>query len=402
MQTPNLCFQALCSGCASCLNACPYNAISTSLDANGFLEPNVNAEKCVGCKLCEKACPIISRPKLERTETPKVYACWNNDPEIRRQSSSGGMFSVYANRIISEGGVVFGVTYDKSMKVVFAKAKSSEDLTRFRSSKYVQARVGTVYRDVKSELNSGRDVLFVGTPCQIGGLYGYLGTDYPNLYTCDLVCRGVPSPVLYKKWLRFLEEKLGGKIVSLNMRAKRGSDSHFITAASDAFPSKSLKVEWGEDARSAYVGRMFMKGISLRSSCEQCQFAKFPRIGDVTLGDFWGVGKDVLSNKPVDGGISLNVVNSEKGARLVERCRQDAEWFERSLEEAKAKNPSLYVSQAPNPAREDFLRDAQTLDYKTLARKYRKELEGSLFKRIERRIRFFRKRVVDVLRFPKR
>jgi len=225
-QTPDLCRRDLCSGCASCFNVCPRNAITMNLDDEGFLAPNVDVDKCVGCKLCEKACPILNPPKLERVEAPKVYACWNNNQEIRRESSSGGMFSVYAERVLSEGGVVFGAVYDESMKVVLTKAESIDDLARFRSSKYVQAEVGSIYRDVKSELKSGRPVLFAGTPCQVGGLYGYLGTDYDALYTCDLVCHGAPSPVLYEKWLEFLGAKLGGKVVSLNMRGKqeRGKD----------------------------------------------------------------------------------------------------------------------------------------------------------------------------------
>ncbi len=400
-QTPNLCSAELCSGCASCRNACPRDAIAMSSDAEGFLAPVVDAGKCVGCKLCEKACPILNPPKLERVDAPKVYACWNNNAAIRFESSSGGMFSVYAERILSEGGVVFGAVYDESMKVVLAKAETSEELARFRSSKYVQAEVGAIYRDVKRELKSGRPVLFVGTPCQVGGLYGYLGTDYDNLYTCDLICHGAPSPVLYEKWLRFLEDQLGGKVVSLNMRGKQGKWSHLVVVVVDLRPNEPFVFQWEKDALVGYVGRMFMKNICLRSSCAQCAFAKFPRVGDVTLGDFWGIGSNVPFDRSIDGGISLNIVNSEKGARLVERSRQDAEWVERSLEEAKAGNPCLYSSSKPHPLRSDFLRDVQTLSYRALARKYRKTLEGTFFNKTRRGIRSVVSRIARFFLSPK-
>lgn len=375
---------AICSGCSSCYNACPRNAIRTSPDVAGFLFPDIDENKCVNCGLCEQACPILNPPKLDRIEIPKVYACWNNDEEARKQSSSGGMFSVYANRILSDGGVVFGAAYDDSMNVVLTKIETPKDVARLRSSKYVQAEVGSTYCEVKSELKSGRPVLFVGTPCQVGGLYGFLREDYPNLYTCDLVCHGVPAPTLYKKWLRFLEEKLRGKVVSLNMRGKQGNWSHLVVVVVvDANPNQSIVLKWKSDERAGYAGRMFMKNICLRSSCAQCSFAKFPRVGDITLGDFWGIGSEKSFDYPKKGGISLNVVNSKKGTKLVELCKQESTFVERSLQEALEGNRCLCSSSRPHPKRDAFLQDLGVLDYESLARKYKTELEETLATKVK-------------------
>ncbi len=367
-----------------------------TLDAEGFLAPVVDAEKCVGCKLCAKACPILNPPKLERVETPKVYACWNNNEKVRFESSSGGMFSVYAEKILADGGVVFGAVYDESMKVVLAKAETSEDLARFRSSKYVQAEVGAIYRDVKRELKSSRPVLFVGTPCQVGGLYGYLGTDYDNLYTCDLICHGAPTPVLYDKWLKHLEKKLGGNIVSLSFRAKKKGDSHHVKIETQN-STKSIKTLNWHDKDVEYVNRMFIKNLCLRNSCSTCPFSKIPRIGDVTLGDFWGLDQKAELTDEVKRGVSLNVVNSSKGSRLVEKCNEHAVFLERSVAEARTGNPNLYSSSVPHAHRRDFLRDVQNLDYEQLREKYRKILKDSSVLKMKRRIVSLLRRIAKSL-----
>ncbi len=392
---PKLCDEIQCTGCASCFNTCPTGAITMKQDVEGFLAPRVDSSKCRECALCERSCPIMNPPRLDRVVDPIVYACWNNDEEIRRASSSGGMFSVYASKILDEGGVVFGAAYDDSMKVVFSKAESKEDLTKLRTSKYVQAEVGTIYRDVKAELQSGRPVLFVGTSCQVGGLYGFLGKDYENLVTCDLICYGAPSPTLYDKWLKFLEKRLGGKIVSLNMRGKQDKCSHLVVVVVDSRPNEPFVFWWEKDALVGYVSRMFVKSICLRKSCACCSFAKFPRIGDITLGDFWGIGSEVPFERSVEEGVSLNLINSEKGARLVELCQKDAEYFERSLDEAQKGNPRLFSSTRPHPKRDVFLRDVGKFDYQTLARKYKSELEGTFLQKVRNKAR---RGVSDIIR----
>lgn len=359
------------------------------VDVEGFLSPVVDASKCVECGLCEKACPVLNPPKLARVETPTVCACWNNDADERLLSSSGGMFSVYAKYILRNDGVVFGAVYDETNKIVYAKAENVEALAKLRSSKYAQADPGLVYREVLAELKKGRQVLFTGTPCLVGGLNSFLGKPYENLFTCDLICHGAPSPTLFRKWLDRLETKCGGKIVALNLRGKSEGTLHWVTAEFDGAPA--MRVRWSEPICD-YVAKLFIIGVCLRSSCGRCAFVKFPRQGDITLGDFWGLGAKTPFAYPdeLKNGVSVNLINSEQGERLVAACKNDATWIERDLEEALAGNPNLHRPSTLHPKRDAFVRDSVALDYETLTRKYRRCFTPTLTQKIRR----LRRRVV--------
>ena len=189
----------LCTGCAACYSICPVRCISMQEDSEGFLYPVVEKDKCTSCKKCETVCPAI----VQRNERKPlyVYAAKNLNEEIRRQSSSGGIFTLIAESIIQEGGVVFGARFNENWEVVHDYTETIEGLAAFRGSKYVQSRIGNTYLSAKDFLLAGRKVLFSGTPCQIAGLKAFLQDDYDNLLTVDLVCHGVPSPLVWKRYL---------------------------------------------------------------------------------------------------------------------------------------------------------------------------------------------------------
>ena len=398
--SPKLCDPAQCTGCGACRNACPHDAISLTFDEEGFLSPKIDSKLCVDCKRCENACPILNPPQLARTADPTVYACWSADADVRAQSSSGGMFSVYANHILARQGVVFGVAYDEKNRAVFVKVENVDELKKTRCSKYVQADVGTIYRTTREELEAGRPVLFSGLPCQIAGLYAYLNKEYPNLFTCDLICHGIPSPILFKKWFESLDEQYEQRLEGVDMRAKSQNATEMSIALTLKGDESRTYMPWSQE-EADYVGQYFMTNVSLRSSCGQCQFATVPRQGDVTLGDFWSLGlhEPFERRDEIPRGVSVNLINSAQGERLVEQVKDDAVWFERTLQEVKQGNPSLTQPAKLHRKRERFVRDSVALSYSELRRKYFNKLGPTFLERVQAKIvRRFRKIVGKPLR----
>lgn len=214
-----ICDHNQCSGCTACKNVCPRNAISMVEGEAGFKYPKVNHNACINCGLCKVVCPVNSK-KEDSGKTPLAYAAYNKNEKIRMESSSGGLFTLISSKIIEDGGVVFGAAFNQELFVVHDKAESIEELEKFRSSKYMQSDLGKTYRQVKEELDKGRKVLFTGTPCQVEGLVSYLRKDYENLYLQDLICHGVPSRNVWKKYLEYKKEKAGENINKVSFRNK--------------------------------------------------------------------------------------------------------------------------------------------------------------------------------------
>lgn len=360
-----ICPRDRCTGCAACINICPQECINMISDTEGFLYPVVDQERCTNCGFCRDICPILHIDELDLRVPQKVYACWNNDEETRFRSSSGGAFSALAEHVLGEGGVVFGAAFDDDMKVKHVFISKKEELQQLRGSKYVQSDIGYTYLEVKKFLEQERKVLFSGTPCQVAALYAIIGKQSENLLTCDLLCKGVPSPGLFAKYVGYLEQRFKAKLGGINFRSKhRGWEVRSTAAVFNNGRQHILR-----DANdSFYYG--FSQNLTLRCSCYQCPYASIKRNGDITLGDFWGIGDSFLFDHDTKNGVSVVLVNSEKGHRVLCVLGENAPQLyleERIIREAQAMRALSHPWQEPKK-RNALFSDYQRLEYKELAK----------------------------------
>ncbi len=356
-----------CSSCAACANVCARSAISMQLDAEGFYRPVIDAEKCVQCGACERACPWstpVENPNVADV-SPKTVAAYAKDESVRLQSSSGGIFTVLAERILDDGGVVVGVAQVAPTRFGHIVVDNKSDLAKLRGSKYVQADAGLVYREVRSLLKAGRKVLFSGTPCQVAGLYAVLGNAASaDLITVDIVCHGTPSVKVFEKYVREMEKTDNSALNSINFRDKSEGWSGYVLL--HRFRSgKSVSVHHG---RSKYM-RLFLSRICQNVSCDDCRYRKLPRIADITLGDYWGISKyhpEMNDNK----GTSVVLLNTEHGKALFESVAGKVAQCDSKVEYAIAGNPCIVRSSTPHPKRAEFFANLDKYALDQLIKKY--------------------------------
>jgi coenzyme F420-reducing hydrogenase beta subunit len=334
-------------------------------DMEGFLVPRIDDELCTDCGACAKVCPELHSSTPRRDMPPQAFACWNRDGDVRMKSASGGVFSVLADRVLCAGGTVCGAAFDENLAVKHILVHDMHSLCRLRSSKYVQSDIGATYREVKAYLRSRKQVLFSGTPCQVAGLYGFLGKDYDNLITCDVLCHGVPSPLYFSHFLCYLEYHFGARISGINFRDKRYDwqwNSVFVQ-----FSGGKEKCLSGH--QKGYL-RAFYRGLSLREACYNCHYSATKRPGDISLGDFWGIGKSIPFEHPTRRGISLGIVNSPKGQELFVRSDSRLDFEIRPLHEAVEKNRALSQPTTRPPERSQFYKDLLAMSFEEVNRKY--------------------------------
>ena len=315
-----------CVGCMACADRCPKSCIHICEDVLGHRYPTVNAALCIDCGVCLKVCPAENPPLLH--DAQKVVAAWRTDEKLRTLSSSGGIASALAEEMIIHGGTVYGCAFVPPFSFRHIRSTTKEDLNALRGSKYVQSDTNGIYHQIHDDLKNGREVLFIGTPCQAAAVRNYFH-EHENLFVIDLVCHGVPSQ-------RLLRESLPKNFMSLRA-------DHVFFRASTKYHF------WAQRGISTVFSRplsrdLYMKGfftaLYFRESCYSCQFARTARVGDLTLGDFWGVD---LSEIPAEesNGISLCMINTEAGAELLHRISKNIKQFERPIAEAVAGNRPL-------------------------------------------------------------
>ncbi len=341
-----------CVGCRACEQICPKNCISMQADSEGFSYPTVNTNLCVNCNLCEKVCPCINI--IGQGSAHTVFGCKSADKQIQLASSSGGAFTELARTIIKNGGLVFGAVFDENFKVVHSSTDSIDDLDRFRRSKYVQSDTRNAFTLIKGALNAGRKVLFCGTPCQVKGLNLFLRKTYPNLFTVDFICHGVPSPKVWSDYLHNLRLKMGNEaeVTDVNFRSKTKGGWHRFSIRISLRNTSSNETAIVEQypGQNAYY-QLFSQNISLRPSCFHCPAKNFASGSDFTLGDFWGI-QNTAPTYDDNNGVTLLAVNSAKGLSLLKEVRLDK--FYVSLEQAVSENPSLFHSVSEPAKRKKF------------------------------------------------
>lgn len=306
-----------CCGCGACEQVCPKSAITMQEDKHGFLYPQIDGAKCVDCGLCLKTCAFQSGyPTRKEYDPPFGYAARHKDPEILMNSRSGGAFTAISDQILKMGGVIYGVGYEGRgyRKVVHKRAQTARERDEFCGSKYVQSDMRQVYRQVKQDLQDGRWVLFTGTGCQTGALHKFLGKEYDRLLTMDLVCYGVPSPKVWRDFLDMREREERRRISAVDFRDKKkfGWKTH----------RETITVGKKKISSRLYT-KIFIKALATRPSCFECVYVNQNRVGDITIADFWGHEEAVPGFAQDDRGVSLVMVNTEKGKQIWEMARDD-------------------------------------------------------------------------------
>ena len=375
-----------CTGCNACLNACPADAITMISDQEGFWYPRIDYKKCLKCGACDKACPSLT-PGVELKEAePAVYAAWTKDEKLRITSTSGGVFSELAKLVLQTGGMAFGARYREDFSIEHHGVSVIGELEQLKQSKYAQSDIGTVFREIKRELGRGRQVLFCGTPCQSAGLQCFLGKEEENLLICDFICRGVNSPGVYARYLESLQVDYGAKIKTIQFKNKDIGWNQFCTKVVFEDGQIHLKDKVADDFMRGYL----FFNLYLRPSCYECKYKKIPRVSDISLADFWGIGA-THPHLDQNKGTSLILLNSAKGRAFFQKVRSAIKCEECSLEDAKKGNKSIFNSSKMPVDRDLFFNRLDMLgSFSEVMRCYQKETSGkgillrmvSLFRRI--------------------
>lgn len=341
-----------CTGCFACMQKCPKGCITVGKDKDGFLRPEIDRDKCIGCDLCEKVCPQINAPVFN--DCIAAYAM--KSKEFIVNSTTAGIFAISASHILMNNGVVFGVRLTEKNKAETVYITQTDDLKYLQGSKYVQSYTGNCYKEAEAFLKDGRTVLFSGTPCQIAGLKQYLNKEYDNLYTIDLVCHGVPSQELFDSFWNYMEKKNNQKLSEWRFRAKEVEGwtqvDHLIF---------EKKHQYQNEYSNPYTYH-FLKGSILRESCYNCQFSQKKRVGDITLGDYWGI-QQFHPNFMSDEGVSLVLANTNQGTRLLDEIKDKVIMINSELKNMQLRNKGLVCKAERPPERDKIYEDYHRLPF---------------------------------------
>lgn len=330
-----------CTGCSACANSCPIGCITMRRDEEGFGFPNIESNVCINCGVCSNVCPVLNTKEKNRQNTI-AYAAYTRNTELRLASSSGGIFSEVAVEILKENGVIYGATYDEKFRVIHKCVERYEDLDSLRGAKYSQSDLGNCFTDIRKRLERGQIVLFSGTPCQVSGLKSFLRKCYDNLICIDFVCHGVPSPMVWEKYVTYRAnlDSQGLMPQQINLRSKESGWSKYSYSVD--FVYERGKRYFSKNSEDEFM-QMFVNDYILRESCGFCQVKGYERESDITLGDFWGIW-DIDPEMDDDKGTSLILVHSEKGNSLIEQISQRIRIKTVELNQASRDNMAMLKS----------------------------------------------------------
>lgn len=356
-----------CTGCMACYNICHSNAIKMFPDKEGFLRPVINNDKCVGCNQCIKVCPVNNQP--QKIYPIKKFSGYSRNEDVRFKSASGGAFYEIAIQIIKMNGIVFGCVLNDDLKAIHTYTTTEEGLRKMQGSKYVQSYIGKSFYQVKTFLKENKIVLFSGTPCQIAGLVNFLGRKYNNLYTIDLVCHGVPSPMIFEDYKKYLYRNEHFSIINdISFRGKQDSWLYFNMLVTGSDLDGNKKIYKGGYWKDPYL-RGFLREYFLRPCCHQCQYTSINRVSDFTIADWWTYKKIDKEDKDFQKkGVSLLFVNTNKALDVLENV--NLKLNERSTEDAVKTSLPLSKSFPPSKKRTMFWKDYMNLIFDEMVKKY--------------------------------
>lgn len=370
--TIEICNRSECTGCGLCSAICPKSAITMVMDFNGFSFPELDTKRCIECELCQSACPVFSSPVFDTLSVPESYACWAKDTKLRKDSSSGGLFSVFANHILAQNGVVYGVVFNSELEVVFARTESDDGVRSMRGSKYIEAKTLNLFQQVATDLERGIPVLFSGTPCQNAALKRYLEImriRSSSLYQIDLICHGVSSPSLWKSSTKAIEAKYRDELRLVHFRDKSIGGWKSPAIRFSFRNRKDVLMSWSTvrlHLENAFI-LCYHKNLSLRSSCSHCRWIGLPRQGDITLADAQSLYHHPDFRTEARDGISTILLNTDKGRIIFLEVSEEIVFAPRPFDETR-------LSALPaklHPLRNQFLNDAQRFDFLSLIEQYR-------------------------------
>jgi coenzyme F420-reducing hydrogenase beta subunit len=363
-----------CTGCGACVQRCPKRCISWTEREFGFRYPQIDKDACVNCGQCEKVCPIDKA--LEVSAEQKAYAAVHKDDEVLAKSTSGGAFTAIADAVFAQGGIVYGAAMLDGMQVKHIRTSGKDDFEGLRSSKYLQSDTGTTYQMVEQDLKQGKTVLYSGTPCQIDGLKNFLGKDYENLYTVDIVCHGVGSQAYFDKYMDYARERYG-KIKALRFRSKEYAGWSCGGGVVVVDSSDCLKKIPYRDFDNYYYS-YFLSGDIYRKSCYSCKYANTNRVGDFTLGDYWGV--EAL-NLPLQtkNGCSLLLVNNRHAMLLLDEI-ESLDRVETTVEQAAHCNKQLNAPSKLMDSRQNRIGEYESMSGQQIQKEYLKNHRKTVVK----------------------
>ena len=368
-----------CYGCELCKDICPVQAIEMVEDEEGFKYPKIDKEKCIKCGLCEKNCIYRKKVKQEKSEDyPIIYAASYKDTDVLKNSSSGGIFTALYKHILSQKGYVVGVKYNEDMVAEYAMADNEKDCEKFRGSKYVAASINGLRKDIKEKLEKGKKVLFTGNPCQIKALRTYLNKDYDNLYLVEIICHGVPSPKVFRLYIKYLEEKYKSKVVDFKFRDKeKGWATKNLSTIRVIFEDGREVTEF---AKYNNFNRAFLNNYILRPGCHNCELTGNDGLADMTIGDFWGI-ESVMPQyaKRQKNGISIIKINTEKGNSLFENISEKLEYYMSNYKEGYRSNHKSAVTLNEN--RFNLMEEVDGVEINSLLEKYNQFKTGKKAKK---------------------
>lgn len=355
--------KAKCCGCTACYNICPKKCISMTEDEEGFLYPIVNTDNCINCDLCNKVCPVINHKETDINKYQTAAIMQHKNKDVLKQSTAGGAFTAIAEYVIQNGGIVFGVEMTENYFVQHTSVENVNDLYKYRNSKYVQSYVGNSFENVRNELNKGILVCFSGTPCQIEGLRYYLQRDYENLILVDVVCRAVPSPGV---WKRYIEMKVSEKGTMKSIRFRDKSLGY-------QYSTMEMKSADGTVYRGGIESdpwlRMFFSGMIIRPSCSACKFRSRYRNSDFTI---WDCFNSYSIEKSFDENIGTTrmLIHSKKGQEIFNKIKTQTDCVLINPDVAVNGVKEMIKSPLINSQHELFFKDYSTMDMNLLISKY--------------------------------